>query len=134
MVILGVTPVERGYGAGGSNAGQQAVVVGDNGRILYTSDGGNTWEIPDRVSPEHLVAVQPNALDAPNPKPEPEPNPNPNPNQVAVQFNALDDPNPNPNPNPNPKPKPNPNPNQVAVQFNAFDDYYYASGGSDLAL
>ena len=52
-----MTPDERGFGAGGSNAGSQAVIVGDNGRILYTNDGGNTWEIPDRVSPEHLVGL-----------------------------------------------------------------------------
>ena len=62
VVILGVTHDEVGFGAGGSNAGNQAIVVGDNGRVLYTNDAGNTWEKLERVTPEHLVAVQFNAF------------------------------------------------------------------------
>ena len=54
---------ESAFGAGGSNHGNQAVVVGDNGRVLYTNDGGNTWEKLERMTPEHLVAVQFNAMD-----------------------------------------------------------------------
>ena len=36
--------VAFGTGAGGTAQGQKAVVIGDNGRVLYTGDGGNTWE------------------------------------------------------------------------------------------
>lgn len=63
VVILGVTHAEEGFGAGGRNAGQQACVVGDNGRVLHTMDGGNTWEKLSRVTPEHLVSIQFNAFD-----------------------------------------------------------------------
>jgi len=63
VVILGMTHDRRGFGGGDGDAGQSACIVGDNGRILYTNDGGNTWEKPDRVSPEHLIAVQFNAFD-----------------------------------------------------------------------
>ena len=63
VVILGVTPDEKGFGPGGSNAGQMVVVVGDNGRILYTNDGGNVWQKLERVTPEHLVSIQFNAFD-----------------------------------------------------------------------
>ena len=67
VVIIGVTPVqdgeEQGYGTGGANAGSQAVVVGDNGRVLYTNDAGNTWQKLERVTPEHLISIQFNAFD-----------------------------------------------------------------------
>ena len=35
--------VAFGTGAGGSAQGQKAVIIGDNGRVLFTGDGGNTW-------------------------------------------------------------------------------------------
>eukprot|EP00322_Chrysochromulina_rotalis_P026525 CAMPEP_0115841612 /NCGR_PEP_ID=MMETSP0287-20121206/7376_1 /TAXON_ID=412157 /ORGANISM="Chrysochromulina rotalis, Strain UIO044" /LENGTH=1520 /DNA_ID=CAMNT_0003295259 /DNA_START=20 /DNA_END=4582 /DNA_ORIENTATION=- len=62
VIIIGVAWDDAGFGTK-ENAGSQAVVVGDNGRVLYTSDGGNTWEKLERVTPEHLVAIQFNAFD-----------------------------------------------------------------------
>ena len=63
VVIIGATYEKKGYGVGGDNAGQQAVVVGDNGRVLYTNDGGNSWEKLPRTTPEHLISIQFNAFD-----------------------------------------------------------------------
>ena len=66
VVILGVTHSETGigdFGGTGSQGAQQACVVGDNGRVLYTNNGGNTWSRMERATPEHLVAVQFNAFD-----------------------------------------------------------------------
>ena len=54
--------VAFGTGAGGSAQGQ-AVIIGDNGRVLFTGDGGNTWEKLPRVTPEHLVSIQFNPFD-----------------------------------------------------------------------
>ena len=56
VVIIEVT-----HQSGGN--GDHAVVVGDNGRVLRTSDSGNTWEKLERVTPEHLVSIQFNAFD-----------------------------------------------------------------------
>ena len=55
--------VAFGTGAGGSAQGQKAVIIGDNGRVLFTGDGGNTWEKLPRVTPEHLVSIQFNPFD-----------------------------------------------------------------------
>ena len=61
VVIIGVTPGDAANENDGG--GEQAVAVGDNGRVIRTNDGGITWEKLERVTPEHLVAVQFNAFD-----------------------------------------------------------------------
>ena len=63
VVIVGVTHSEQGFGPGGANGGEYVVVVGDNGRVLYSNDGGNVWQKLERVTPEHLVSIQFNAFD-----------------------------------------------------------------------
>ena len=54
-------PIQVTHAHGGN--GDHAVAIGDNGRVIRTSDGGNTWEKLERTTPEHLVAIQFNAFD-----------------------------------------------------------------------